>query len=861
MIARLQVGQPLSITFERDGRVQQGSLTFNRSTNHIWDSGAGLSLLATRVLQLVPLSLAIILLTRPTGLNGKLASWLLGTIGVFCTALPARFQAIWGDLPLPLGILLFVPLTSTVVVGALLFAFLATFLNSRWTLARLGLYLLPFGAVVAWEFAFIVSAVYRPTHLATTANMPYVVPIIAGLNAAYVAAGLALLLRNYGRLQDPNERRKVRLLVFGTIVGTACAAPAVTMLWLGGVGGPTSFRDPPPIVQLAYSAFLIMPLTFWWAIGRHKLYDIQFVVRRGIQYLFARRALIVAMPVMLVALAVDGSRHEHQSAAAILASHRYLYLFIVCGGIVFQLKRDTWLEQLDRHFFRERYDACQLLRAVVAKTRVAEDFLETTAFAAEQINGALHLEFVAVYVRNAGEDLLRPLKLASDAEAWPSDLRLLGFVRTLHTPLEIDLRPRSWLRAHLPEQDISFLRRARVSLIVPVVASETGPDVLLVLGTKKSEEPFSREDKNLLQGIAESLAELVPRHQGDLGSTLPQRAHEPLAWDDSLRLIADAVAAGNPVDWASAESSFQSDRQQRFLRELKMMERMLAFYTTPAPNDGVVADALSSGPGPLPEISRWGSFELLECIGRGSLGTVYRSRDSVDREVAVKVLRETRSDRTVLLDEAKRLARVRHPNVVHVYGAGEADGRVGFWMELIAGDTLEGILATQGPFGAEEAATIGKTLCDALAAVHRSNLIHQDVKAENVMRERGTRAGRYVLMDFGAALPADVAPRWGTLAYMAPELFEGGSATFATDIYSLAVLLFHLVTNDFPVSGHSFDEFRAEHLRGRRRWLRDVRPGLTARFVETVDRALSPDADARFVTAGDMAHALQVADA
>src|SRR6202011_3814359 len=116
----------------------------------------------------------------------------------------------------------------------------------------------------------------------------------------------------------------------------------------------------------------------------------------------------------------------------------------------------------------------------------------------------------------------------------------------------------------------------------------------------------------------------------------------------------------------------------------------------------------------LPQIARWGSFELFDCIGHGSLGSVYRSRDSVDRDVAVKILRDGRPDCAELLNEAKRLARVRHPNVVHVYGAGELDGRAGFWMELVAGETLTDLLTKHGPFGAEEALGIGKTLCDAL---------------------------------------------------------------------------------------------------------------------------------------------------
>ena len=99
-----------------------------------------------------------------------------------------------------------------------------------------------------------------------------------------------------------------------------------------------------------------------------------------------------------------------------------------------------------------------------------------------------------------------------------------------------------------------------------------------------------------------------------------------------------------------------------------------------------------------------------------------------------------------LLEEARRLARVRHTHVVQVYGAEQHDGRVGLWMELVRGESLEQTVQTRGAFGAREAALIGLDLCAALAAVHGAGLLHRDVKAQNVMRESG---GRLVLMDFG----------------------------------------------------------------------------------------------------------------
>ena len=148
-------------------------------------------------------------------------------------------------------------------------------------------------------------------------------------------------------------------------------------------------------------------------------------------------------------------------------------------------------------------------------------------------------------------------------------------------------------------------------------------------------------------------------------------------------------------------------------------------------------------------------------------------------------------------------------------------------MELIRGRTLDAELRTRGIFSAQEAKLIGLDLCRALAAVHDAGLVHRDIKARNVMREGG---GRIVLMDFGTGVSAesgltDVA---GTPLYLAPEIFAQQGATRASDIYSLGVLLFHLVSGAYPVSGTDRIEIQRGHDEGRRTRLRDIRPDLPA---------------------------------
>jgi TolB-like protein/Tfp pilus assembly protein PilF len=212
-----------------------------------------------------------------------------------------------------------------------------------------------------------------------------------------------------------------------------------------------------------------------------------------------------------------------------------------------------------------------------------------------------------------------------------------------------------------------------------------------------------------------------------------------------------------------------------------------------------------------------------------------------------------------VLEEGRLLARVRHPNVIAVYGADVRDGRVGLWMEFVEGETLEGRLHREGPLSAREALLVGIELCGALAAVHQAGVVHRDVKAQNVMREAG---GRLVLMDFGAG--EESTPRGGafpsfagTPLYLAPEMFFGEAATPQSDIYSVGVLLHHLVTGGYPMAAQSLEELRAAHRAGRRTLLRDARPDLPGAFVDAVERALTPSPNARFLTVGEMAGALE----
>jgi serine/threonine-protein kinase len=269
---------------------------------------------------------------------------------------------------------------------------------------------------------------------------------------------------------------------------------------------------------------------------------------------------------------------------------------------------------------------------------------------------------------------------------------------------------------------------------------------------------------------------------------------------------------------------------------------------------------------PLPDPPVWGHLTGLQRISRGCFGTVYRAWDTLlQREVALKLYgyggRRAEGWYQFGLREARLLARIRHPNVVTVYGVDHREGRLGIWMEHIRGRTLDGLVRDCGALDGDEAAGIGADVCSAVAASHALGLLHCDVSAKNVMQEED--GGRIVLVDFGLGqdlrrTPAEPMARvCGTPLYMAPELFRGEPSTVRSDIYSIGVLMYRLVTGGYPVEAGNFRDIRAAHESGAVARLAERRPDLSRRFLRIVERALAREPGGRFCSAGEMADALR----
>ncbi len=294
-----------------------------------------------------------------------------------------------------------------------------------------------------------------------------------------------------------------------------------------------------------------------------------------------------------------------------------------------------------------------------------------------------------------------------------------------------------------------------------------------------------------------------------------------------LEWVAGRIADRTPIDWEGLQSC-SSAAEKQILKNAHILERLTRFHS----------DHEIQG-------RRWGHLVIRQKIDEGRFGEVFKAWDAtLERVVALKLYRSevaARIGEEEVLKEGRLLARIDHPHIVTVHGADQHEGRSGLWMQYVDGRTLEQRLFEKGTFSVEETLESGLALCEALGAIHQEGMLHRDVKAQNVMQETG---GRIILMDFGLGTDQEWVTRYpaGTPLYMSPELFQKRRATTSSDLYALGVLLFHLLTGDFPVTGEDIDSLRRAHEHGSvKEALEKLPPDLPRGFRVLLSELLHPD--------------------
>src|SRR5574341_1163974 len=269
-----------------------------------------------------------------------------------------------------------------------------------------------------------------------------------------------------------------------------------------------------------------------------------------------------------------------------------------------------------------------------------------------------------------------------------------------------------------------------------------------------------------------------------------------------------------------------------------------------------------------------GAYQVVEKLGEGGMAEIYKAyQPSLERFVALKFIRpelaEQEGFRPRFEQEAKLLARLSHPNILHVYDFGEAEGRLYLVMEYIAGGTLRDRLRAAresgSPFDLEATLTLLDEMADALDYAHAQGIIHRDIKPANIMF---TPEGRALLNDFGLAKLVGRASELsrmggtsGTPDYMSPEQATGDPARIgpASDQYALSVVLYEMITGRVPFSGETFITVMLQHVNETPPSPREFKPELPEAAAHVILRALAKDPAERFPSVGEMVQALRAA--
>ncbi|MHB8648912.1 MAG: protein kinase domain-containing protein [Gaiellaceae bacterium] len=259
-------------------------------------------------------------------------------------------------------------------------------------------------------------------------------------------------------------------------------------------------------------------------------------------------------------------------------------------------------------------------------------------------------------------------------------------------------------------------------------------------------------------------------------------------------------------------------------------------------------------------------YELEELVGTGGMSCVYRAHDRLlDRHVALKVLHPHYGEDEEYVQrfrhEARAVAQLSHPNIVTVIDRGEADGNQFIVFEYVEGENLKQLIERTGPLPARRAVELAATIADALGFAHENGLVHRDVKPQNVLIGDD---GETKVTDFGIARSLDVehgvtqtGTVLGTSNYLSPEQAGGKQVTAATDVYSLGVVLYELLTGEVPFPGENFVAVAMKHINDPPPDLTEKRPDLPLRLVAAAERALAKDPARRFPSMDAFAHELR----
>jgi eukaryotic-like serine/threonine-protein kinase len=604
------------------------------------------------------------------------------------------------------------------------------------------------------------------------------------LSAVALLAVCAVLIRGYRRDASRDRRRRIRAFAFGSAAGLApMLAVDLLDVFLAATGRTsiTFTRFWSVLRWTSESCQVILPISLAYAILRHRLLDIRVVLRRSLQYILARRLLQIVLLLPFFGLIWPALRNPNASLLDLLRRGssivNLVLLALIAASLALRGRLNAWLE---RRFFQDDPGYEKILPRFLARIHSLDSVEEVSRLVCNELDSALHPSWV--YVWQWRRELGRPTLVHSSARGAldaiaPSPSGILRILESLNGLRDV-------MAPGTPTLPVASLAEQQNVLVVPVTAGGA-----LLLGEKKSEQPYTEVDRQLLESIAGAMSVVFENF------LLKQRVDEGLRERNevlgqldpkTINLLRECPACGSCFD--SVEERCPADGSA---------------LTLTSPIDRTIARR----------------YRMDRRIGKGGMGIVYEAADlELTRKVAVKIMSGSLlGDRIAVRRferEARILARLSHPNIVSIYDFGRLGGGGAYLvMELLNGFSWRSELKRLGSLRQERAAVWLNQLLGALEAAHREEIVHRDLKPENVIVTARADASELLkVLDFGVAKVERLQTRAagaltetgvvvGTVSYMSPEQLRGEPVGHRSDLFSVGVMAVEAITGRIPARG------------------------------------------------------------